>query len=192
MQEQMKTCPHCRSEINAQAKKCPQCQTDLRNWFSRHKLLTLLGVVIGLPIFIGIVSSSLDGARQKSNELKQQTTATQPAPQATTPAAAELQSLSVGDEGYLRISDTANTNQNICVGTTKKDADDITKALLAKDYFGLLNIPGAFCVGNGSKIKLIEKDFPYRKVRIVSGVKPVDSDKVGMAGYVPAEWVVNK
>jgi hypothetical protein len=72
---------------------------------------------------------------------------------------------------------------------TKADESKITKALIAGDFSGILEIPGAFCVGNGSKVKLIEKDFPLRRVRIIQGVNQVDSDKVGLSGWLPYEWV---
>lgn len=190
MQATTKTCPHCRSEINAKASKCPQCQADLRNWFSRHKVLTALLLFFGLPIIIGIASSSTDSARQKSAEIKNQNSG-QPASQATT-SGGDWESMKVGDQGYLRIPGYVGADQNICLGKTTKDAEAIGKALLAKDFLGLLEIPGAFCVGNGSKVQLIDKSFPYRRVRILAGVNDVDKDKVGLSGYLPAEWVVSK
>ncbi len=61
----VKKCEYCQSEIDAQAKKCPKCQADLRSWFSRHPILTLLGVVIFLPLILGWVlpnSSESNGA----------------------------------------------------------------------------------------------------------------------------------
>ncbi len=182
-----KVCPHCKSEINATAKKCPQCQSDLRNWFSRHKVLTALLLLFGLPIVIGIASSSKDSARQKSAEIQN---GNQPATTAAT--GGDWESMKVGDQGYLRIPGYDGTDQNICLGKTKDDAEAIGKALAAKDFLGLLEIPGAFCVGNGSKVQLIDKSFPYRRVRILAGVNDVDKDKVGLSGYLPAEWVVNK
>jgi hypothetical protein len=177
MPEQIKTCPHCRSEINALATKCPHCQSDVRSWGSKHKAgLALLGCI---TLFIIIISAATSGGPSAST-------------QAPTQVAGDWQSLVVGDDGFVRIPGVVDSSQNICLGRTTKDADSISQALVSQDYAGLLQIPGAFCVGNGSKVKLIEKDFPYRKVRILAGVKPVDGDKVGMAGYVPAEWVVSK
>lgn len=133
-----------------------------------------------IALFIIMISAATSGGSSSSQT-----------PQPTAPiTAGDWQSLVVGDDGFLRIPGNNDTSQNICLGKTKQDADAITKALAAKDYAGLLDIPGAFCVGNGSKVKLTEKEFPYRKVRILAGVKEVDSDKVGLSGYVPAEWVV--
>jgi hypothetical protein len=175
-----KTCPHCRSTINALATKCPHCQSDVRSWGSKHKAgLALLGCI---ALFIIIISAATNGGGSS-------TPTQQPI---STPTGGDWQSLVVGDDSFLRIPGITDSNQNICLGKTTKDAEAVSQALLAKDYVGLLEIPGAFCVGNGSKVKLIEKDFPYRKVRILAGVKEVDKDKVGLFGYVPAEWVVSK
>ncbi len=48
-----KICKYCKSEIILSAKKCPQCQSDLRNWFVRHWIISIL---LGL-IILGIIGS---------------------------------------------------------------------------------------------------------------------------------------
>ncbi len=100
--------------------------------------------------------------------------------------------LQIGQEGYLRLPGNDDKEQVICLGKTKDDADAISKALIKKDFMGLLEIPGAFGVGNGSRVLLIERDFPLRRVRILEGVNDVDKDKVGLSGWVTRELVVNK
>jgi len=68
-----KKCPHCQKEIDVKAKKCPHCQSDLRSWFSKHPILTVLLVLF----IIGIVASA--GGNKKSssttNKTDNQTTA---------------------------------------------------------------------------------------------------------------------
>lgn len=51
-----KKCKHCQTDIPLGAKKCPNCQSDLRNWFSRHPILTFLGIIIILPIIFSTIS----------------------------------------------------------------------------------------------------------------------------------------
>lgn len=51
-----KTCKACKSEIDAKATKCPKCGTDLRNWFARHPILTILLALLILPsVFSGFM-----------------------------------------------------------------------------------------------------------------------------------------
>ena len=50
----MKKCKSCQTEIDSKANKCPHCQADQRNWFAKHKVLTVILVLI----LIGVVSSS--------------------------------------------------------------------------------------------------------------------------------------
>ena len=47
----MKKCPACKEEINEDAKKCPKCQKDLRNWFVKHWVLSIIIVFIWFAIF---------------------------------------------------------------------------------------------------------------------------------------------
>lgn len=53
----MKKCKSCQKEIDEKAKKCPYCQTDLRNWFIRHPILTILLILV----IIGIVGAASGG-----------------------------------------------------------------------------------------------------------------------------------
>ena len=46
----MKKCKNCQKEIDSKAKKCPFCQTDLRNWFLKHPILTVILVLIVISI----------------------------------------------------------------------------------------------------------------------------------------------
>lgn len=50
-----KKCSHCKAEIDQSAKKCMHCGTDLRSWFSRHPILTILIIIIVLPMAISAV-----------------------------------------------------------------------------------------------------------------------------------------
>lgn len=52
----MKKCKSCQTEIDNKAKKCPQCQADQRNWFAKHKILTVIIAIIVIAI-IGNISS---------------------------------------------------------------------------------------------------------------------------------------
>lgn len=43
----MKKCKWCQTEIEEKAKVCPNCKKDLRNWFAKHPVLS---VIIGLVV----------------------------------------------------------------------------------------------------------------------------------------------
>lgn len=54
----MKKCVHCKEMIDEKATKCKFCQADLRNWFMRHKFLTLLlGIVVLIVVFINSITT---------------------------------------------------------------------------------------------------------------------------------------
>lgn len=59
----MKKCKSCQTEIDDKAKKCPNCKTDQRNWFVRHKILTVILAIIG----IAIISTALSGGGKSKN-----------------------------------------------------------------------------------------------------------------------------
>ncbi len=57
--KQNKVCQFCRLEIDTKATKCPHCKSDVRNWASKHPVLTMLLIVFLVPtILSGIMSSS--------------------------------------------------------------------------------------------------------------------------------------
>ena len=54
----MKKCVHCKEMIDEKATKCKFCQADLRNWFMRHKLITLvLGAIFLMGVFFNSVTT---------------------------------------------------------------------------------------------------------------------------------------
>jgi hypothetical protein len=55
-------CKNCKKDINDGAKKCPECQSDLRNWFIRHKILS----VILILFILGSILSGI-GESKKTN-----------------------------------------------------------------------------------------------------------------------------
>src|SRR3984957_16783251 len=57
----MKKCKSCKAEIDAKASKCSHCATDQRNWFSRHKIITGILVVIIFFCIIGATGSNKSG-----------------------------------------------------------------------------------------------------------------------------------
>lgn len=62
-----KTCPDCQSKISAKAKKCPHCRKDLRSWFARHPILTIIGVLILLPTITGLFTNPNRSETTNSN-----------------------------------------------------------------------------------------------------------------------------
>ncbi len=67
--EKTKHCPSCDKEISFKAKKCPYCQQDLRGWFKRHPILTVLLILITSPFWIAILvgfSQGLSGTSSRS------------------------------------------------------------------------------------------------------------------------------
>jgi ribosomal protein L40E len=47
-----KKCKYCQSSIPLEAQKCPKCQSDLRNWFRRHLILTILIALITIGLIL--------------------------------------------------------------------------------------------------------------------------------------------
>jgi len=56
--EETKKCPKCKEDVAKDAKKCKHCGADLRNWFIRHKVLT---VILALFV-IGIIGAAMGGS----------------------------------------------------------------------------------------------------------------------------------
>jgi hypothetical protein len=129
-------------------------------------------------VFLIIFLITIGGGNKKST------------PISPTPSKTET-SLHIGDEGFLKVGN--DPNQVIYLATDDKAFDDLTKVLLSKDEYGLLELAmqgKVFGVTNGTKVKVIDRAFARRKVRIIQGAKPIDADKVGLSGWVPIEWVV--
>lgn len=62
MAEETKKCPKCKESIAKDAKKCKHCGADLRNWFIKHKVLSvILGVIV-----LAIISSAMGGGSSTS------------------------------------------------------------------------------------------------------------------------------
>lgn len=146
-----------------------------------------IGLIVLALIILGVIANLAND--ESTNDTATNDTVQQdvPAPASTPNATNDVK---VGQEGYLRLPGNDDQTQVICLGETKEDFNEINKSLVAKDFMGIINNSGAFCVHNGSKVLVIDKDFPARKVRVLKGTKPVDQDKVGLAGYVNYEWVL--
>lgn len=67
-----KLCKHCRSEIDEKASKCPQCQSDLRSWFQKHSILTIILALFIVPTFLGGLFEKSDKSNNQTTEYKKE------------------------------------------------------------------------------------------------------------------------
>lgn len=69
MNNKMKQCKACEKEIAKGAKKCPNCGQDQRNFFSKHKILTVF-----LIVFVLAAVTTLTGDSDKPEKSTQENT----------------------------------------------------------------------------------------------------------------------
>lgn len=157
----------------------------IKSGLSRKKVVLIFGIGTIAAFILAIATNP---ASEKAKE-KQETQA----PIATSiPKPKEVSE--PGKEAFLRLPDNTDPKQLIPLAPTKEVSGKVTKTLLAKDWQGLLELAseGVFGLSNGSKVLVIDTALGLRKVRIIAGVREVDKDKVGLAGWVAKEFVVDK
>lgn len=68
-------CKYCKNEINQGATICPHCKKDLRSWWRKHPIMTLLIVLIIVPIVVSQIiapeSPKLTPAEEFANQIKE-------------------------------------------------------------------------------------------------------------------------
>lgn len=102
--------------------------------------------------------------------------------QATNSPAKPISTRNVGDDGIL----VNSAGKSALVGVDESAYSEIQKAFAVSDsagYLELLTSGKAFAVANGTKIKVIDRGYGKRRVRILEG------DMFTRSGWVPLEWV---
>lgn len=61
------TCSHCKEPILTGAKRCKHCNADLRNWFNRHPVITILVAFLVIPPIMANILSSKNGGNDISS-----------------------------------------------------------------------------------------------------------------------------
>jgi len=54
----IKKCKDCGEEVSASAKACPKCGKDQRNFFKKHPIICVIGIIVILGIVLGTGASS--------------------------------------------------------------------------------------------------------------------------------------
>lgn len=67
-QSPTKKCPHCQKDIDPKATKCPHCQSDLRNFLSRHPIVSIILGLVCLSIIFSIIGASGSGTSSSSTQ----------------------------------------------------------------------------------------------------------------------------
>lgn len=61
-QGQTMKCPVCKEAIQLGAKKCKHCGADLRNWFVKHEIITVILIIFA----IGVIGNAIGGNDTKT------------------------------------------------------------------------------------------------------------------------------
>jgi len=144
--------------------------TKKRFWQRKGFLYSVL-----ILFCVGVLVSAIDDGGTSTP-----TPATQPAV-AQTEQPASSQKVSVGEEGYIKVS-----SPKTILANTKTDLDGLTKIYLANDTEGIAEflVGGqGFAVSNGTKVLLIDTAYGVRRVRVLEG------DQVSKTGWLPMEYV---
>lgn len=83
MADKMTTCKACEKEIAKGIKKCPSCGADQRNFFGKHKIITIILALI----IIGGIGSALGGGGGSKTTTADSNKATTSAPASQQPKA---------------------------------------------------------------------------------------------------------
>lgn len=148
--EQTKKCPKCGEEIQTSAKKCKHCQADLRNWFVKHKVLTVILVLI----IIGIIGS-VSGGNKSSNS-------TSPVKDNTTNNSGSTASSpdTSGNTKTGKIGDTVSGNDFAFTVQSIKTASTLGNSYTQKTAQGIYYILSVKIQNNGKETKTINaSDF---------------------------------
>ncbi|WP_432355861.1 DUF4352 domain-containing protein [Sporosarcina sp. A2] len=103
-------CKACEKEIAKGVKKCPNCGKDQRNWFMRHKIMSVLGALIVLIIITNLASGDSDEV-DASKESTTNSTASEKAP--------------AKEEKVIAVGDTFNSKQLEFTITKFEELDQI-------------------------------------------------------------------
>lgn len=170
-------CPLCKEQIPSTALRCSHCAGDLTTYRGQmdddakkaQRTQLVVGVIV-IAIIVGIFIIAI------SSEDNDGTTTKTP--------------IHTGDHAVLHMNESPDSV--VFIATTEESYDELMKTLSAHDTVGMLQLGmqnKAFGVTNGSKVLVIDRAFMKRKVRILEGVKQVDKDKIGLAGWIPEEWL---
>lgn len=151
---QTKKCPKCNEDIQSMAKKCKHCGADLRNWFVRHKIVTVILALIVIGA-IGSVSGKGDSENSENTPTgqTQSATATQEPAKTPEPSAIKITASQLYSE-YEENEIAADAAYKAKLLEVSGDLDNIAKDILDKPYVTLKtrNIIGSVqCMLKGSE-----------------------------------------
>lgn len=69
----MKTCKHCKEQINKTAKRCPKCTGDLRSWPERHPILVVILILISWVFLISKIPDNKESSKRVDKTPSQNT-----------------------------------------------------------------------------------------------------------------------
>ena len=142
--------------------------TKKRFW-KRKGFIYTVAVLFGVPILLAAI-----GGNSKPAATTQPTVAQTEQP-------ASSQKVSVGEEGYIKVS-----SPKTILANTKTDLDALTKIYLANDTEGIAEflVGGqGFAVSNGTKVLVLDTAVGSRRVRVLEG------DQASKSGWLPMEYV---
>jgi hypothetical protein len=176
-------CPECRQKISEEAVNCPKCGRPLsdedvdravQEAEKQKKVQNAVGM--GCLAVVLVLMFAFRGCLSGTSG---------PPPGSETrgePAGGASSGASVGSEARLHV-DGLDT---VMVAVDEQAFDEFTKASVAKDNIGIANLvlSGKLVeVPDNTRVLVVDMGLFRRKVRVLEGTH------VGLAGWVPYEWV---